>query len=205
MARVLIVEDHTVVSDALEAALNATDGMVVAATTTDASMATLLCEQKNIDLALIDICAENGSSGIEACREIKRACPQVKVVLMTGMPEITFVDRARQAGAEGFVYKNTRLKNVIFTLQNTLAGYTTYPKQVETPLSNTTVNLTPHEIEVLRLFCDGKRRAEIAHELAVSEATLKKQITEMLSKTGFHSIAKLTSFALANDYINPKI
>ncbi len=205
MAQILIVEDHAVVSDALEAALNMTEGMEVAATTTDASMAALLCEQKNIDLALIDICAENGSSGIEACREIKKLYPRIKVVLMTGVPEITFVDRAKQAGAEGFVYKSTRLKNVIFTIQNTLAGYTTYPQHVDTPLASATVKLTPHEIEVLRLFCDGKRRAEIAHELAVSEATLKKQITEMLSKTGFHSIAKLTSFALANDYINPKI
>lgn len=205
MARILIIEDHTTVSDALEAALNATPGLEVAATATDATMAVLLCEQQHIDLALMDICAENGSSGIEACREIKKSHPHIKVVLMTGVPEITFVERAREAGSEGFVYKNTRLRNVIFTIQNTLAGYITYPQQTDTPLSSATVKLTPHEIEVLRLFCDGKRRSEIARELATSEATLKKQITELLSKTGFHSMAKLVSFALANHYINPNI
>lgn len=205
MARILIIEDHATVSDALGAALNAAEGLEVVATATDAAMAALLCERQNIDLALMDICAENGSSGIEACREIKKNRPQVKVVLMTGVPEITFVDRAREAGAEGFVYKNTRLRNVVFTVQNTLAGYTTYPQQEDTPLSGATVKLTPHEIRILRLFCGGNKRAEIARELAVSEATLKKQITEMLSKTGFHSMAKLVSFALANDYINPNI
>lgn len=199
------MEDHTAIGDAFARVLSAAEGLEVAATETDAALAPLLCERGQIDLVLMDICAGNGSSGIDACREIKNRCPRVKVVLMTGVPEITFVERARQAGADGFVYKNTRLDNIVFTVQNTLAGYITYPQQMETPLSSATVKLTPHEVEILRRFCDGKKRAEIACELTVGEATLKKQITEMLSKTGFHSIAKLVSFALANDYIHPGI
>lgn len=193
------------ISDAVEMALKENANLTVVAKIADASLALTFCEKLNIDLVLMDICTDNDASGIVACQKIKEQRPHVKVVLMTGVPEITFVERAKQAGADGFVYKNTQLQNVVFTVQNTLAGYTTYPQYNETPLTRSTIALTEHEINIIKLFCDGSSRSEIAHVLYVSESTLKKQISQMLTKTGFKTMAKLVAYALANDYIKPQI
>ena len=106
MIRLIIVEDQAMLRDSLACTINTQSDMEVVASLGDAAEALEALERSGATCALLDVCTENDSSGIVAARKIKEAHPEVKVVIMTGMPEITFVEQARTAGVDSFVYKN---------------------------------------------------------------------------------------------------
>lgn len=106
MIRLMIVEDQVMLRDSLACTINTQSDMEVVASLGDAAEALEALERSGATCALLDVCTENDSSGIVAARKIKEAHPEVKVVIMTGMPEITFVEQARTAGVDSFVYKN---------------------------------------------------------------------------------------------------
>ena len=105
MIRLMIVEDQAMLRDSLACTINTQSDMEVVASLGDAAEALEALERSGATCALLDVCTENDSSGIVAARKIKEAHPEVKVVIMTGMPEITFVEQARTAGVDSFVYK----------------------------------------------------------------------------------------------------
>ena len=151
----------------------------------------------------MDVCTDNDSSGIVAARHVKGRWPRVRVVIMTGMPDITFVRQTREAGADSFVYKNVGTKDLLAVIRSTMDGYSTFPIPKEADLA--AGGLTDDEIEVLRLVCEAKSRKEIAAELFLSEGTVKRRISEILVKTGYDSIMKLAVDAVAKGYIVPRL
>lgn len=123
---------------------------------------------------------------------------------MTGMPEITFVDQAREAGVDSFVYKNVGIDELFGVMRSTLAGYCTFPKPPESIFSGT-ATLDDVELSILRLACEGKSRREIAAELFMSEGTVKRRISEILSKTGYDNIMRLAVHAVTEGSIVPNM
>ena len=148
------------------------------------------------------MCTENDSSGIVAAASIKEAHPDVRVVIMTGMPEITFVEQARAAGVDSFVYKNVGTAELIAVIRSTMEGYSTFPRPQSNALSGAAA-LTQTEIDILRLVCETKTRKEIAQELYLSEGTVKRHISEILAKTGYDNILRLAVHAVASGLIVP--
>ena len=201
----IIVEDQVILSDALKHRLNEEEDIEVKDTLRDASLAPDYCRKYVPDLVLMDVCTENDASGIAAAELIKKHDPDIFIVLMTGVPDITYLDRARDIGVESFVYKKMDTEELISVIRSTMKGYRTYPNEMQNPLKSDAVRLSERELEILKLFCMGKSRKEIADELGVKETTVKTLISRMLTKTDYSSMAKLVAFALANGYINPKI
>ena len=152
----------------------------------------------------MDVCTENNSNGIAAARTIKEAHATVKVVIMTGIPEITFVEQAKKASVDSFVYKNVGTNELIYILRSTMEGYATFPQQAPSLFSGNAM-LTDVEMGVLRLVCKTKTRKEIAAELYMSEGAVKRHISEILAKTGYDSILRLAVHAVANGNIVPKV
>ncbi|MEA5050993.1 MAG: response regulator transcription factor [Oscillospiraceae bacterium] len=202
MVDMLMIEDQTILRESLKYALEATGEFRVVAEGADAALAPELCEKFKPALALLDICTEAGSSGIAAAKKIKRLFPAVKVVMMTGMPDISFVRQARLAGADSFVYKNVGTAELISTLRSTLEGYSVFVSKGQDALP-CYAQLTDKETEILRHVCEGMSREEIAAAMQLSENTVRSYISEILSKTGYSSILKLAVFAVANGYIAP--
>lgn len=203
MIRLVIAEDMEILRDSLAGALDAQPDMEVVATTPDANEAVILCVKHHPNIALLDICMANGSSGIDATKKIKEKCPNIKIVVFTGMPDLSFVSDAKEAGADSFVYKNLGTKELTAIIRSTLNGYNTFPEKRETPkLANE--DLSEREIQILRMTCEGKTRSEIAQTLGFSESTIKTYIREILSKTGYSSIARLAIYAISNGFITPK-
>jgi len=93
---------------------------------------------------------------------------------------------------------------LVSCIKNTIDGYSIYPTSSLPKLPNN-AELTPKELEILRLICEAKSRKEIAQELYFSEGTIKAYISTILQKTGYDSISKLAIFALSHGYINSKI
>ena len=201
--RVLIVEDQVMLRDSLAMAIAAQDDMQVVGKLADASQALETVERTLPDLVLMDVCTENDMSGIAATRAIKEAHPEVRVVIMTGMPEVTFVRQARDAHADSFVYKNVGTVELLSVMRSTLEGYSTYPT-ARRDLPGY-VDLTDEELQILRLVCETKSRREKAAEMLLSEGTVKRRISDILAKTGYDSVMKLAVHAVSNGWIVPGI
>lgn len=168
MIRVLIVEDQAILRESLARSVGDQPDMTVVAAIADASEALGVALKERPDMILMDVCTEHDSNGIVAAAHIKEQLPECRVIIMTGMPEITFVDQAREAGVDSFVYKNVGIDELFAVMRSTLAGYCTFPKPPESIFSGTAA-LDDVELSILRLACEGKSRREIAAELFMSE------------------------------------
>ena len=204
MIRIVIVEDQAMLRDSLSTTIGLQDDMEVASALSDAALALERVERTGANCALLDVCTENDSSGIVAAGRIKEAHPDVRVVVMTGMPEITFVEQAREAGVDSFVYKNVGTSELLSIIRSTMEGYSTFPRAQKSIFSDASA-LTNVEIDILRLVCETKTRKEIAAELYLSEGTVKRHISEILSKTGYDNILRLAVHAVSSGLIIPKM
>ena len=206
MIRLMIVEDQAMLRDSLACTINTQSDMEVVASLGDAAEALEALERSGATCALLDVCTENDSSGIVAARKIKEAHPEVKVVIMTGMSEITFVEQARTAGVDSFVYKNVGTTELlgIHRHRSTVEGYSTFPLAQQSIFSDA-AQLTDTELAILRLVCETKTRKEIATELYLSEGTVKRHISEILAKTGYDNILRLAVHAVSTGLIVPSM
>lgn len=201
---VLIVEDQAMLRESLVSTIDSQPDMHVVASLADAADAPGFVARGGVDLAFMDVCTENDSSGIVAAKRIKRDSPRTRVVIMTGMPDITFVEQARDAGVDSFVYKNVGISELLSVMRSTDSGYSTFPKALDSVFSGSAA-LTDEEIQILRLVCEAKSRKEIASELFMSEGTVKRRIGEILAKTGYDNILRLAVHAVAEGSIVPRI
>ena len=204
MISIILVEDQAMLRESLEHTLNDQDDMTVVAALSDAADSIDAVARTQADCVLMDVCTENDSSGIIAARKIKEAHPETRVIIMTGMPEITFIEQAHDAKADSFVYKNVGTSDLLSIVRSTMEGYSTYPTQKQSVFSGT-ASLTDVEIDILRLVCETKTRKEIAAELYLSEGTVKRHISEILAKTGYDNILRLAVHAVSSGLIVPNM
>jgi len=195
------VEDMLLLQESLAHIINSQEDMEVVGVTANASEALALCREITPDLALIDVVTENKPNGIAAAAEIRREMPNVKIVLMTALPEITFIDGARKAGAHSFVYKDSTSQHVLYVIRCTMTGKGVYPGPDDEAFIK--ARFSDAEMAVIRLVCQGKRLNEITVALSISEDNAMELISSILSKTGFDSITKFAIYAVANSFVMP--
>jgi len=199
MTKILIVEDQTMLRESLEQVIGRQGDMEVAGSTDDAANAPELCRQLAPDLVLMDVVTKNNSSGITYTAQIRKEFPEIKIVIMTSLPEITFAEEARKAGAHSFIDKGMGNDHLFHVIRNTMKGYSIYSGPVDRmPFA---ARFTEKEIAVLRLVCQGMSRDEMALKLGVSESAIKQHITSILDKTGFESISKFALYAVGEGLI----
>ncbi len=202
MIRILIIEDMILLQESLANMIDGQEDMEVVGVSANADEALALCREKNPDLALIDVVTENKANGIMATAQIRREMPDIKIVVMTALPEITFIDAAKKAGAHSFVYKDSDSHHLLYVIRCTMKGKGTYPGPDEGSLAK--ANFSDAEMAVIRLVCQGKKRHEIIKALSISEGTVKALITSILSKSGFDSITRFSIYAVANGFVLPE-
>lgn len=104
MYNIIVIDDHKMLREMISETLN-TRGFNVIASSGDAKDSVPLCEKFKPDLILMDICTENNSSGLAYSKIIKENFPSVKIILMTGVPDLTFIDKAKANNVDSFIYK----------------------------------------------------------------------------------------------------
>ena len=201
MIRILIVEDMTLLQETLANIVNGQEDMEVAGVTASADEALALCRKTAPDLALIDVVTEHKANGITVAAEIRREMPNIKIVIMTALPEISFIDEARKAEVHSFVYKDSSSQHLLYVIRSTMAGRGIYPGPGEEAFAKS--RFSKAEISVIRLVCQGKKRNEISQTLSISEGRVKELISGILGKTGFDSITKFSLYAVANGFVVP--
>lgn len=203
MIKVLIVEDHTSMRESLTTALTAAGDFTVVGEVSNADYALDFCKHLRPDLVLMDVCTENGASGLKAVEAIRNSCEEVKIIVMTAFDEITYIPRAKAAGANGFVYKSRSLTYFLEAAREVMAGGWVFPEPKTIPMPQGEAPLTDREMEVLRLMCKHMTNKEIAQELFISENTVKYHKMNMLGKTGFSKSVDLAFYMISNGWINP--
>ncbi|MCR5207497.1 MAG: response regulator transcription factor [Eubacterium sp.] len=163
----------------------------------NASAALSVCKNGKVDLILMDVMTELGRSGLDAAEEIKREYPKIKIIIVTSMPEYSWLERARKIGVDSFWYKDGQKDGILEVMKRTMAGDNIYPD--ETPLvhiGNTTNHeFTERELDILKELTTGDTNAAIAERLHVSVATVKSHIQHLMEKTGFKTRTELVSEA----------
>ena len=206
MYNIIVIDDHKMLREMISETLN-TKGFNVVASSGDAKDAISLCEKFKPDLILMDICTENNSSGLAYSKIIKENFPSVKIILMTGVPDLTFIDKAKDNNVDSFIYKNISSDSLISTIQNTIDGYSLYPN-ANNPKANipdVLKNLTDTELNVLTEYCKTLDRDEVVKKLGISVRTLKSHISSIYEKTGYNNLAKLAIYCVGNGLIVPNL
>lgn len=207
MKRVLIVEDQRMPRENMERTISESGKYVLAASVNGADVAFVICRQQQIDLVLMDVCTIGNKDGIEAAAEIKAGFPDIKIIIVTSMLEVSYLSRARAAGVDSFWYKDISPEALIDVIDRTMAGERIFPDKtpkVRLGLAEST-DLTAREIEVLRLVCDGLEYSEIAQALDISERTAKYHVSNILSKTGYANKTRLAIAVTNKKFIIPSI
>jgi DNA-binding NarL/FixJ family response regulator len=202
MKKILIVEDMILLRDSLTNLINGQEDMRVICAIANAEGALDLCREVAPDLALIDVVTDGKANGIAVAAEIRAALPDIKIVIMTAMPDITFLDAAKKAGAHSFVYKNSDSRHLLHVIRGTLNGNSIFPGPGDEIIAQ--ARFTDVEIKIMRLACQGKSRSEMAVALSLSESRVKALVTGILEKTGFENILKFSVYAVAHGFIVPE-
>lgn len=193
MTNVLIVEDQTMPRMLFEMFVSQSENYHLAASISNADMAEYHCENSNINLILMDICTAMGANGLNAAQRIKKRFPQIKIIIVTSMPEYSYLKRAREAGVDSFWYKEVSREPIIEIMDRTMNGESVFPDTTpEIQFGNaSSYDFSERELEVLRELTSGDTNTEIAKRLFISAGTVKNHIQHMLEKTGFKSRTEL--------------
>jgi len=172
----------------------------------NAAAALSVCRNNRVDLILMDVMTELGASGLEAAEEIKREFPATKIIIVTSMPEYSWLARARRIGVDSFWYKDGQKNSILEVMERTMAGEHIYPD--ETPLIHignaTNHEFTERELDILKELTTGDTNAVIAERLHVSLATVKSHIQHLMEKTGFKTRTELVSEARSRGIVIKK-
>lgn len=191
--KIMIVDDQFVSRELFKLYIEQSDKYEVVHAIDSAMFADTYVLTSDIDLIIMDILMQDGSSGLDAAEKIKELKPEIKIIAVTSMPEVSWMARAKQIGIDSFWYKELSEKTILEIMDRTLAGESIYPAETpEVQLGLTTSSeLTPREIQVLRLLTTGAGNEEIASKLHISSNTVKTHIKHLLEKTGFSSRTQL--------------
>ncbi len=184
--RVVVADDHPIVRQGLVALLEAEPDMEVVADVADGRAALVAVSAEHPDVVLMDLRMDE-MDGVEATRLVRERHTSVAVLVLTTYDTDEAIVRAVEAGAVGYMLKDSPTDDLVNAVRRAAAGETVLAPAISTRLAERlhTVSpdaLTPREIGVLRKVADGNTNAEIAGLLYISEATVKTHLIHIYAK-----------------------
>ncbi len=201
--RLIVADDHHVVRQGLIALLKTVPDMQVVGEAADGEQAVALYRQHRPDVAIMDLRMPK-KSGVDAITEIRRDEPNARVIVLTTFDGDEDIYRALQAGARGYLLKDMFGEELIEAIRTVHAGRQRIPAAVAQRLAERMVgpSLTPRELEVLECIVAGKSNRDIGLDLAISEATVKTHINNLLSKLGVADRTQAATTALQRGIVH---
>ncbi len=201
--KLMIVDDQFVSRELFRLILDKSPDYEVVYSVDTAMFADTYVLNGDLDLVIMDILMQDGSNGLDAAEKIKKLRPEIKIVAVTSMPEVSWMDRAKTIGIDSFWYKEASEASILEVIGRTLAGESIYPEQtpvIQLGLAKST-EFTPREIQVLRLLTTGAGNDEIASKLEISLNTVKTHVMHLMDKTGFTSRTQLAIQARITGFV----
>ena len=204
MTRVIVVDDYKHTRDWCAQIIKESGRYELVAAFANASNAEMPCMAGKVDLLVMDVCTADGESGLKISEKLKPRYPNVKIIIMTSMPEHSFVARARAAGCESFWYKDSSI-DLIDVMDRTMSGESVYPSETPTVYigSAKSSEFSERELEVIRLLVVGMTYTEIADKLFISVNTVKDHIKHIYVKTGYSRSLQVVVDAVEHKLILP--
>lgn len=215
VVEVFLVEDHGLFRQGLSELLAATDpALHVAGSVTSAEEALEQIPELLPDVVLMDIHLP-GMTGTEAIRRLALTCPSVKVLVISGSAQDRDVMEAILAGARGYILKTSPVEEITAGIHVAAEGGSVLSPMVASQLldhvrdnasslrvgADPVGELTPRELEVLRLMALGMENSEIAHELVISTRTARNHVASILEKLQMHNRIQAAVYAVRHGVI----
>ena len=204
---VLIVDDQVIPRQLFENTVASSDRYTVAAAIDAASMADAWCARGGIDLILMDVVTNDGTNGLDVARRIKNSYPQIKIIIVTSLPDALFLRKAREYGVDSFWYKELQAAPLLEVMDRTMAGEHVWPERPPEAMLGTarSSEFTNRELEVLRYLAKGLSDKEIAERLHMGFTTVRYHIDNLMEKTGQTSRTALAVSAVLSGITFPGI
>ena len=205
--RILIAEDQLLVRQGLAALLRAEDVEIVGEVE-DGAAAVEMAKALKPDIVLMDL-SMPGLDGVEATRRLKRAMPQIRVLILTVANCERRVAEALAAGADGYALKRLGHEELVAAIKSVRLGRQYLGPGLDAALVREHLDggeasvpaLTARELEVLRLIAQGLKNREIADTLSIAIKTVETHRTKIMQKLDLHNSAELATYAIRRGLI----
>jgi DNA-binding NarL/FixJ family response regulator len=215
---VLLAEDHMIVREGFRKMLELENDFEIVAEAQDGRQAVTLAKKLRPDVVLMDI-AMPLLNGLEAARQVLKAVPTTKVLMLSAHSDDAYVKNATDSGAMGFLLKQTSAHDVCRAIREVHKGKTFFSPSIskrqdrlnpQSPGSTRTLNkkaarLTSREMEVLQLIAEGQANKETAVELGICSKTVEKHREHLMEKLDIHDTAGLTRYAIGAGIIKSSV
>ncbi|MGW6378860.1 response regulator [Rhodococcus sp. NPDC055112] len=202
---VMLVDDHLVVRAGLRALLDSQPDIEVIGEADSGEQAVDMAAELAPRLVMMDLALGAGIDGVEAIRRIRAACPALPVLVFTTYDTDADVVRAIDAGAIGYLLKDSAPQEIFAAIRGAVAGQSVLSPPVASRLLQQMRRpdeaLTAREAELLTLLAEGLTNKELGRRLFISEATVKTHLAHIYAKLGVDTRAAAVSVALRRDGI----
>jgi len=211
---ILIVDDHALMRNGLEAMLASEPAYEVVGVAADGMTAIRSVAELKPDIVMMDLTMPR-TSGMDAIVQIKRQYPDTKIVALTFHKEEKYIHATLEAGADAYVLKDDSRTELFNALANVVTGNnylspSIVDKVVAGYLSGGDASsakpswevLTRREREVIKLIAEGKCTKEIAEYLSLSPKTIEKHRTNLMRKLDLHNVSEVTVYAIKNGFVS---
>ena len=198
MITVLLVDDHALVRRGFRRLIEDDPSLEVVGEASTGDEAIRLAAELSPRVIVMD-CAMPGTSGLVATRRILERSPHMAILMLSMHSEDTLVRQALGAGARGYVLKDALDLDLAAAVKKVAAGEDVLDPKIAKPAAlkgERTHGLTPRELEVLQLICDGCSSREIAKKLDLSANTVSVHRANIMSALGIHKTAELVVYAV---------
>ena len=215
---VLLAEDHTIVREGFRKMLELEDDLQIVGEAQDGRQAVAMIKKLRPAVVLMDI-AMPLLNGLEATRQVLKAVPTTKVVMLSAHSDDAYVKNATESGARGFLLKQTSAHDVCRAIREVQNGKTFFSPSISKRqdrlnpqvsdragvFKKKAAQLTSREMEVLQLIAEGKANKETAAELGIAMKTVEKHREHLMQKLDIHDTAGLTRHAISTGIIESSV
>ena len=198
---IILADDHKMVREGLKSIIEKQPNMKIIAEANNGASAIALSKQYKPDVVVMDISMPD-ISGIDATRTILGSCPKTRIMILSMHADSRFVKEAVDAGALGYVLKDSASEELIFAIRKVYNGEAFLSSKItESMIKNlnntgTEIALSSRELEVLKFIAEGLATKGIASKLGISAKTVEAHRHQIMEKLQIHSVAELTKYAI---------
>ena len=215
---ILLADDHMIVREGFRQMLELEKDFEIVGEAQDGRQAVALAKKLRPAVVLMDI-AMPQLNGLEATRQILKAVPATKVLILSAHSDDAYVKNATESGAVGFLLKQTSSHAVCEAIREVQKGKTFFSPSISRRLNRLNpqspdragrpnkkaVQLTSREMEVLQLIAEGRANKETAAELGIGMKTVEKHREHLMQKLDIHDTAGLTRYAISSGIIESSV